>query len=40
MNAEHTRELACQIEAERKQAPQNETNVCQRQMQSRKNLPY
>ena len=46
MNAEGThespRELARQIEAKRKQVPQNEANVCRRRrrMQSRKNLPY
>ena len=34
-------ELARESEAKRKQAPQNEANVCRRRrMQSRKNLPY
>ena len=33
-------ELAHQSKAKRKQAPQSEANVCRRQMQARKNLPY
>ena len=39
---ESPRELVRQSEAERKQAPQSEANVCRqrRQMQSPKNFPY
>ena len=39
---ESPRELGCQSEAKRKQAPQSEANVCRRRRQKKKkkNLPY